>query len=87
MFEHRANTEHFQALEKRYNCFIFIEEYFDYFNPYRLIKRYKIVTADGNKWVNGLTYRGLQHELKVSADALRGIEPARWIKRRNATQD
>lgn len=79
MFDYRANTEHFQKIEKKYNCFIFVEEHFDDFNPYRCIKRYKIVTADGNKWVNGLTYRGLLYELKASADALRKIEPAWWM--------
>lgn len=31
-------------------------------------KRYKIYTADGCLWENGLTYRGLQQEIKASAN-------------------
>jgi len=31
-------------------------------------KRYKIYTADGCLWENGLTYRGLQQEIKASGD-------------------
>lgn len=31
-------------------------------------KRYKIYTADGCLWENGLTYRGLQQEIKTSGD-------------------
>lgn len=31
-------------------------------------KQYKIYTADGCLWENGLTYRGLQQEIKASAN-------------------
>jgi len=31
-------------------------------------KRYKIYTADGCLWENGLTYRGLQQEIKASTN-------------------
>ena len=31
-------------------------------------KRYKIYTTDGCLWENGLTYRGLQQEIKTSRD-------------------
>lgn len=31
-------------------------------------KRYKIYTADGCLWENGLTYQGLQQEIKASAN-------------------
>lgn len=31
-------------------------------------KRYKIYTADGCLWENGLTYQGLQQEIKTSGD-------------------
>jgi len=41
-----------------------------FYNPFtkKWRKLYKIYTADGCLWENGLTYRGLQQEIKVSAN-------------------
>ena len=46
-----------------------------FYNPFKgkFIKRYKIFTADGCPWVNGLTFRGLQAECREYGEEFKRI--------------
>lgn len=46
-----------------------------FWNPrtQKFMKRYKIYTADGCQWENGLSFKGLQAECKKYGDVFRSI--------------
>lgn len=57
-----------RKMEIKYGINIVDDSFFDpWTNKYN--KRYKIYTADGCSWENGLTFRGLQAECKKYGDA------------------
>ena len=53
--------------EKKYGIFI---EDDSYWNPLwnRFVKQYKIYTADGCKWENGLSYKSLLKEIRENKE-------------------
>lgn len=62
----------FEHMEKRYNVRILDDSFWD---PLRqtYCKRYKIITADGCSWENGLSYRSLQKECSKYKDTFANI--------------
>ena len=64
-----------QKMEEKYQIHI---EDDSFCNPLtgRFYKRYRIYTADGCQWENGLTFRGLQAECKKFSDTFKKIASA-----------
>lgn len=52
-----------EKLEKKYHIHIRDDSFYDPFTN-RHLTRYKIFTADGCNWENGLSYRGLLKECR-----------------------
>lgn len=73
MYSSRCTGPQFQAFEKKYNIRLYYEEYYSDITTAYTVKRYKIVTADGNKWANGLSYRDLLKTLRRDGETLKGL--------------
>lgn len=56
-----------KRLEEKYGIKVVDDSFYNPFTK-KWHKLYKIYTADGCPWENGLTYRGLQQEIKVSGN-------------------
>ena len=61
-----------ERMEKDYHIGICDDSFY---NPLtqKTYKRYKIYTADGCRWENGLTFRGLQAECREYGDKFKKI--------------
>jgi hypothetical protein len=62
-----------QEMEKLYNVKIKLDMIHDPLTD-RITKRYKIITKDGNKWDNGLTWNQLRKTLKKDKTVLLSIK-------------
>ena len=64
----------FQSLEKKYGIRIVSDG--NIYNPYtgKSIERYKIFSADGCRWENGLSYKGVIAECKQWSQELLQIK-------------
>ncbi len=61
-----------ERLERKYGIKIHAEEWWHPLRG-RFCMTYRIYSADGNRWAAGLTYRGLQRELREWGKALKEI--------------
>ena len=61
-----------EKMEKKYGIKVRDDSYW---NPFKrkFVKRYKIYTADGCPWENGLSFRGLQAECRKHGDVFIAI--------------
>lgn len=62
-----------KRLEKKYGIKVADDSFFHPLTG-KYYKRYKMYSADGCSWENGLTLKGLQAECKTWADALLEIK-------------
>ena len=62
----------FQKMEEKYRIHVEDDSFYDPLTG-RLYKRYRIYTADGCQWENGLSFRGLQAECKKYGDTFKKI--------------
>ena len=61
------------GMERKYGIKIRDDSFWDPFKQ-KFYKRYKIYTADGCQWENGLSYRGLQAECRKYGDTFKEIK-------------
>ncbi len=61
-----------ERMEQKYGIAIRDDSFYDPLTM-RELKRYKIYTADGCLWENGLTFRGLQAECRQHGAAFQKI--------------
>lgn len=68
----------FIRLEKKYGIWV-VED--DFYNPFtgRISKRYKMYSADGCKWANGLTKEGVKEECEKYSEALLKIKERKKV--------
>lgn len=62
-----------ERLEKKYGIKVVDDSFFDPLSG-RYVKRYKMYSADGCPWENGLTIKGLQAECREWGKALLEIK-------------
>ena len=61
-----------EQMEKKYHIVIRDDSFYSPFTK-RTVKCYRIYTADGCPWENGLTFRGLQAECRKYGDTFKAI--------------
>ena len=61
-----------EQMEKKYGIFIRDDSFYDPLKQ-KFCKRYRIYTADGCQWENGLSFRGLQAECKRYGDTFKKV--------------
>lgn len=69
-----------ERMEKKYGIKI-VDDSFYHPLTGRYYKRYKIYTADGCKWENGLTFRDLQKECREYGEEFIKIYNRKWLKK------
>ena len=61
-----------KQMERKYNITIVDDSFYSPLSN-KLVKQYKIYTADGCLWENGLSFRGLQAECREFGEAFKRI--------------
>ena len=61
-----------EQMERKYGIKIRDDTFYDPLKN-RTVKRYRIYTADGCQWENGLTFRGLQAECRKYGNTFKKI--------------
>lgn len=72
-----------KQMERKYNITIVDDSFYSPLSN-KLVKQYKIYTADGCPWENGLTFRGLQAECKQYGDEF--ISIAKKVRERHGME-
>lgn len=69
-----------EQMEKKYDIRIRDDSFWHPLD-HKYYKRYKIYTADGCLWENGLSFRGLQAECRENGDKFKKISEkyVRWL--------
>lgn len=60
------------AYERKYGVTIVDDSFYDIYGQWR--RRYKVYCADGNKWMNGLTWKDMRTMFKEDGKALLEIK-------------